>query len=146
MKGFKVLLGVGLVLMFSMVSFAGEPGHSANKPCPIWCDGGSQGVVAVSKASSTTAVGFSANPQRLDGELINLSTNYLRCYLGTGTTTAVLAADYFIIYPAGDTYNRDRFRLKQNDNVYRGALTFYGYSAVSAGTKEEGKISFWEWE
>ena len=144
-KLMSLLLAVALAVALAVPSFA--QGFSAdNKPTPIFCDSGSQNVVAAAATAGTVGTAFSANPARLDGELINNSTNYLMCSLTSGTTTGI-AASYFVLYPTEDSYARDRYELKRNDNVYRGALYFIAVETPgSISTKGYGKVSFWEWK
>lgn len=146
MKGFKVLLSIVVVLtLVAGISFAADMGHTATIEHPIVCRSGNQDYVSVAKTAGLVGTALSANTARQDGYILNVSTNYLKCSL-TGSTTTLIEADYFILYPAGDSYNRDRMDLKRGNVLYQGPVYFYGQSAVTGGTKEVGSVSIWEWK
>ena len=145
MKMFRVLLAVVFIVCMSM-SIGYAQGFSAdNKPTPIFCDNGSQGVVTCANTAGTVATAFIANPARLDGYVLNASTAYLKCSLSGGTTTLIDAA-YYLLYPSGDAYSRDRMWLKHESNVYRGALYFYGIEVDLSTKSGAGKTSMYEWK
>ena len=149
MKCFKTLSVLAFCLVsLAVISNTAQFGSSANKPCPIVCVTGGQAAVTAAATQATVGTALSVNYSRADGWVQNTSTFTLKCSLTDATTTAIDAA-YFTILPTPDSYGRDRFMLKHNDNVYQGPLYFYGYdAAIGTGVdaKRAGTVQSVEWK
>lgn len=141
----KMLIGVVLsIATFASISYSAQIGSTANRQCPIFCATGSAATSSVAVTAGVASTACVSNAARIDGYIMNTSTNYLKCSFNSSTTTGI-DNGYYLIYPAGDAYGRDRLRFKNDGVTYTGGLWYY---AVETGlsTKGAGSATFFEWK
>ena len=119
MKMFKMLLAV--MLLAVTVSFAA--GINTLSPAST-----QKPVIATSLTGNTVSLTYGTTTQILYGNanvaggyVLNVSTAYIELS-SVITSTTTMDAGYFLLYPSGDTYQRDRLYLNQWPIVYQGAL------------------------
>jgi hypothetical protein len=145
MKMSKMFLEVALVVgLFAGVSFAGAGQWSnENAVAPTICKSGTTSTVTVATTAGVTAVAFNANAARCAGMVLNNTTGYVYCSF-TSTIAATIDGAYFLLYPTGDSYQRDRLFLNQVGVVYQGPMYFEDKDVT--GAKGYGSITYYEWK
>jgi hypothetical protein len=133
MKCLKVLVSVFVVMLVGtavcFTVFAGQIDQSLGY---VVSANGSQNTVTAAASAGTVGTAVVAD-KRVGGFIQNTTTFTIRMSLTASTTTGIDAA-YFIIYPAPDTYGRDKFNFIDHNTVYQGPAYFYGYDpTVGAG-------------
>jgi hypothetical protein len=139
----KVLLVVVGVVMLVVGTSMAASFSPDGRISPIFCGAGNAKTVSSNGLTAfTSGTAFSANPARLDGYVVNASSNYLYCSF---TSTSPTTSNGFLLYPAGSTSGASGFYLKHETNVYTGAMYFCGYE-TDLTTRGASKMSFYEWK
>ena len=154
MKKSKGLFAVIVVVLFAVMgAYAGSGQWSnANVQSPTVCRGGTQNVVNYAISTTAVATACNANLSRVDGFLLNTSTNYLWLSYAVSTSTSTpipspsqIDAAHFLLYATGDSYGRDRMWLSHDNHVQQGAIYFTGWDTLTS-SHAVGSISFNEWK
>ena len=145
----KTLLAAAVVVsVFAGLSFAWTSDATLQR---VYSNGGTQATVSCAAAAGNIGTLTGGDLNTVGGFVINTSTwtyDYVSFTTtsSTGTTYQAIAANYFLVYPAGDTYGRDRFPLNQGNTIYRGPIYFYSIDSTDLSTKRVGTMSIMKWK
>ena len=153
MKRFKELLAALVVVFMSVgIACAGSgqwsPGNIQSPTISTKMNGIIVSLSTSLSANTATTI-LNANTARVDGYILNVSTAYIEIS-GVSNSTTTIDAGYSLLYPAGDTYNRDRIYLSHDNRIYQGPIYGIGMEG-SSGTLTTtrsgvGKIVTQEWK